>query len=43
VAKVVNKHRLAAVLGANGSGRHTLVQHGLLPALRAGRLPGSAD
>jgi hypothetical protein len=32
---------LVAVLGASGSGKSSLVRAGLIPALRAGRLPGS--
>ncbi|HYH68466.1 MAG TPA: hypothetical protein VD866_27485 [Urbifossiella sp.] len=43
VAEAVGEHRLVAVLGANGSGRHTLIHNGLIPALRAGRLAGSGD
>lgn len=32
---------LVAVLGASGSGKSSLVRAGLIPALRAGRVPGS--
>lgn len=35
--------RLVVVTGASGSGKSSLVLAGLLPALRAGALPGSAD
>jgi WD40 repeat protein len=35
--------RLLAVMGPSGSGKSSLVRAGLLPALRQGALPGSAD
>ncbi len=34
--------RFLAVVGASGSGKSSLVRAGLIPALRKGRLPGSA-
>jgi WD40 repeat protein/tetratricopeptide (TPR) repeat protein len=39
--KVLERDRLLAVVGATGSGRSALIQGGVLPALRAGALPGS--
>ena len=35
--------RLLTVVGASGSGKSSLVRAGLLPAVRRGALPGSAD
>jgi len=35
--------RLLAVVGASGSGKSSLVRAGLLPALKAGTLPGSQE
>ncbi|MFL5804092.1 MAG: WD40 repeat domain-containing protein [Roseiflexaceae bacterium] len=35
-------NRLLAVVGSSGSGKSSLVRAGLLPALKAGALPGSA-
>ena len=35
-------HRFLAVVGASGSGKSSLVRAGVIPALRAGRLPDSA-
>jgi len=37
----VAQHRLVGVVGPSGSGKSSLVRAGLLPALRAGRVPGS--
>jgi WD40 repeat protein len=39
----VHTQRLLAVVGPSGSGKSSLVVAGLLPALRAGAVPGSAD
>jgi WD40 repeat protein len=39
----VRDHRMVAVAGPSGSGKSSLVQAGLLPVLKAGALPGSAD
>jgi WD40 repeat protein len=36
-------HRLLAVIGPSGSGKSSVVFAGLLPRLRAGALPGSAE
>src|SRR5262249_12969690 len=36
-------NRLLAVVGGPGSGRRTLVTEGVLPQLRVGALPGSAE
>jgi DNA-binding SARP family transcriptional activator/WD40 repeat protein/tRNA A-37 threonylcarbamoyl transferase component Bud32 len=38
---MVAEHRLSAVVGPSGSGKSSLVLAGLLPALRAGAVPGS--
>ncbi|MFG1674646.1 SUMF1/EgtB/PvdO family nonheme iron enzyme [Micromonospora sp. NPDC049282] len=35
------KHRFAAVIGASGAGKSSLVNAGLVPALRAGAIPGA--
>lgn len=35
--------RFVAVVGASGSGKSSLVRAGLIPRIRAGALPGSAD
>ncbi len=46
VASMVNRlrtDRLLVILGPSGSGKSSLVRAGLLSALRAGALPGSAD
>ena len=40
---LVASKRLATVVGPSGSGKSSLVRAGLLPALRSGRLPGSAS
>ncbi len=37
----LERSRFLAVLGASGSGKSSLIRAGLLPALRAGALPGS--
>jgi DNA-binding SARP family transcriptional activator/WD40 repeat protein len=37
----VASHRLVTVVGPSGSGKSSLVRAGLIPALRAGSLPGS--
>lgn len=39
--RAADEVRLVAVLGVSGSGRQALIRDGLIPALRAGRLPGS--
>ena len=39
----LHAHRLLAVVGPSGSGKSSLVRAGLLPALRADGVPGSAD
>lgn len=36
-------HRFLAVIGASGSGKSSVVKAGLIPALRAGRLPNSEN
>lgn len=41
LAGAVAAHRLVAVVGPSGCGKSSLVRAGLIPALRAGRLPGS--
>jgi DNA-binding SARP family transcriptional activator/ABC-type glycerol-3-phosphate transport system substrate-binding protein len=41
MAENVRGSRLLAVVGPSGSGKSSLVRAGLLPALRAGALPGS--
>ncbi len=45
VCRLVEKlggNRVLALIGRSGSGKSSLVQAGLIPALRAGALPGSA-
>jgi WD40 repeat protein/energy-coupling factor transporter ATP-binding protein EcfA2 len=37
------RQRFLAVFGASGSGKSSLLRAGLLPAIRAGRLPGSQE
>lgn len=39
----LRRRRFLAVVGPSGSGKSSLVRAGLLPALRSGDLPGSAD
>lgn len=39
----LHKQKLLAVVGASGSGKSSLVRAGLIPALRAGRVPGSEN
>ncbi|MFP4554817.1 MAG: BTAD domain-containing putative transcriptional regulator, partial [Actinomycetota bacterium] len=39
----VATHRLVTVVGPSGSGKSSVVRAGLLPALRAGGVPGSRD
>ena len=39
--QVVATHTLTAVVGPSGSGKSSLVRAGLIPALRAGGIPGS--
>ncbi len=39
---VLSDHRLVAVVGPSGSGKSSLVKAGMIPAVRAGRLKGSA-
>ncbi len=39
--EAVNNHRLVAVVGSSGSGKSSAVRAGLLPAIRAGGIPGS--
>jgi len=41
VLAAVDTHRSAVLLGPSGAGKSSLVQAGVLPALAAGRLPGS--
>jgi energy-coupling factor transporter ATP-binding protein EcfA2 len=46
VAKLIERladNRLLAVVGPSGSGKSSLVRAGLIPALKAGALPGSQD
>jgi WD40 repeat protein/serine/threonine protein kinase len=40
---MVRRHGLAAVVGASGSGKSSLVAAGVVPQLRAGALPGSDE
>ncbi len=40
---VLAEHRLVAVVGPSGSGKSSVVRAGLLPAIRHGRVEGSAD
>ena len=37
------RQRFLAVFGASGSGKSSLLRAGLLPAIRAGKLPGSQE
>jgi WD40 repeat protein/tetratricopeptide (TPR) repeat protein len=37
----LEEHRFCALVGASGSGRTALLQGGILPAIRHGKLPGS--
>ncbi|MDJ0497732.1 MAG: BTAD domain-containing putative transcriptional regulator [Acidimicrobiia bacterium] len=39
----VGEHRLVAAVGPSGSGKSSVVRAGLIPALRAGGLPGSRE
>lgn len=39
----VEQHRVCFVMGASGSGKSSIVGAGLLPRLKAGAVPGSAD
>ncbi len=39
--EAVSHHRLVAVVGSSGSGKSSAVRAGLLPAIRAGGIPGS--
>lgn len=39
----ISTHRLVTVVGPSGSGKSSVVRAGLVPALRAGSLPGSRD
>ena len=39
----VEQHRVCFIMGASGSGKSSIVGAGLLPRLRAGAVPGSAD
>jgi WD40 repeat protein/serine/threonine protein kinase len=41
LSEVVEGHRLLGVVGPSGSGKSSTVRAGLLPALRAGAVPGS--
>jgi WD40 repeat protein/DNA-binding SARP family transcriptional activator len=41
LVRFVEDHRLTAVVGASGSGKSSVVNAGLIPALRAGAVPGS--
>jgi hypothetical protein len=43
MVSLLEKNRLLAVVGTSGSGRSSLVRAGLLPALKAGALPGSQE
>ncbi len=46
IARLVERladHRLLAVVGPSGGGKSSLVRAGLIPALKAGALPGSQD
>src|SRR5262249_36050394 len=43
VARLVNGACLVALVGPSGSGKSTLGRAGLLPALRRGAIPGSAQ
>ncbi|MDH3500098.1 MAG: protein kinase, partial [Acidimicrobiia bacterium] len=41
--RLIRKQRFVTVVGPSGSGKSSLVQAGLVPALRAGRVAGSTD
>jgi class 3 adenylate cyclase/WD40 repeat protein len=41
--ELMTTRRMVTVVGPSGSGKSSLVRAGLIPALRHGRLPGSAD
>lgn len=43
LAEDVHGHRLLGVVGPSGSGKSSVVRAGLIPALRAGGLPGSEN
>jgi serine/threonine protein kinase/WD40 repeat protein/DNA-binding winged helix-turn-helix (wHTH) protein len=43
LADGLTAHRFVAAVGPSGAGKSSLVRAGLLPALRQGRLPGSAS
>ena len=43
IVEKIRTLRFLAVLGASGSGKSSLVLAGLIPALRAGAIPGGAD
>ena len=43
LTEAVRSHRLVVVVGPSGSGKSSVVRAGLLPALRAGAIPGSGD
>ena len=42
LVRSIGEHRLVAAVGPSGSGKSSAVRAGLVPALRSGRLPGSA-
>ena len=39
--RAVSRHRLVCVVGSSGCGKSSVIRAGLIPALRAGSLPGS--
>ncbi len=41
--QAIKEHRLVAVIGPSGIGKSSVVRAGLIPALRAGALPGSRE
>ncbi len=43
LVQAVKDHRVVAVIGPSGIGKSSLVRAGLIPALRAGALPGSRE
>ncbi len=43
LTEALKKHRFLAVVGPSGIGKSSVVRAGLVPALRAGALPGSRD